>query len=107
MLLRPLLEREIGAAPALRLEAVDAVNLHPAGVDERGHRREEAVVLEVLSPPAVGREHEERAAPVPVGDDLCIAEGERVQDDVASHDQTLSRRSTRWGVQASRHAIQL
>ena len=64
----PLLDRHAVVRPGVAVGAVDAVQLHPAGVDQVGDRVDHAVVLEVPGPPLLGREHQHRTAVVAVGD---------------------------------------
>ena len=54
--------------PTSRVEAVDAVQLDPAGVDQTGHGADHAVVLEVPGTTLLGREDERRPAVMAVRD---------------------------------------
>ncbi len=84
MLPRPHLERKVLPAPAAPLEAVDAVELDPALLDEGRHRPEQPVVLEVPRLAVVGREDEHRRAVVAVGDEVRLPDRQRVQHDVGA-----------------------
>ena len=57
----PLLEREAAVRPGDVVERVDAVELHPAGLDQVRDRADHAVVLVVPGPALLAREHQRPA----------------------------------------------
>src|SRR5439155_11240166 len=100
---RALLERDAVVRPAPLVEAVDGVDLDAARLDQPGDRADHPVLLPVPGVAALGREDDQRPAPVPVGEHGSVT-GLQL---AAPYVHARRRSSARCGWSASRHEIQL
>ena len=105
-----LLEREVVAVPAVRVVAVDGVELHPAGLDQVADRVHHAALLVLPRRPLLRWEREHAAGPSGRRRARCPrprspATTARHGGRSGSHVLWMSRR--RWGWKESRHATQL
>ena len=92
--LRALLEREVPARPALAVERRHAVQLHLPRVEQLADRVDHAALLPVLRLAVLGREDDDRAAVVPVGE-----QGSSVDLDRAAIHDTASINAGRFGIE--------
>jgi hypothetical protein len=92
-----LLQRQARVEPGGRVEAVNRVDLDPAGVQQPSDGGDHAVVLVVMAVPLLGGEHQQRPAVVAVGEqaEAAAGPGQRQAHVVASHGHTSRRRSSR------------
>ena len=103
---RARLERQRRVRPRLAVEGVHAVELRAARLEQLAQRADHAAVAVLPGVAALGREREERAPPVAVGDDVPgRPDRRRVQLDVAAAHHALASSSGRYGSNASRQAV--
>src|SRR5438876_212770 len=89
--------------PGPGVEAVDAVHLEAAGLDQPAERVDHPALLVLAGISLLRGEGEERPAVVAVSEEAAGAEG----DPAAVHPRTCATSSRRWGSSASRQAVQL
>src|SRR4051812_49291638 len=89
-----LLERNAGVRPRLSIEGVDAVELHPAGLEQVADRADHPATLELAGVAAFGWKGEDRTPPMPVG-----------RDAVHRSDQSRASKRVRCGSNASRQLV--
>src|SRR5512132_2758799 len=104
----PVLQGQVGVAPAGRLVAVDRVDLDPAGLDQVGDGVDHAAVLVVGAAALLGLEGEQGARVVAVGEQPALGpdRGRPQPNVVASHHSSWSS-PTSQGSKVSRQATQL